>query len=493
MNAGQPVRAESLLEQARPELDEPLLRAEALRLDGRLRVQLRQAATGPALLLEAAQAFEPLDPPRVREVLLETFDVCFVSQRLTAGTTLEAVAEVALGTERADPATATFHDLLLEGTSNLFLERYDVAMPLLREIAATLVSGTAASEDVALLFNFGFVATNELWDEETYATWSRIVEEQARRRGALYALRVALLALSKYEIRRGRFAAARVHYEETAELSRAVGISAEYNRSQAVDLLAWEGDPSAIDAGQEMMGFGTTLGSGAPVAFARMALGTLALSDGRYVDALAAVRPLVDENHPGWSSQALITAVEAAARIGDTANATRALDQLDLRATAAGTPWGLSQLARARALTTDGEGAEAHFHEAIALVERTSIRTELAQTHLLYGEWLRRQQRSLDARVELTIAHDMFSEMGAQGFARRAAGELAATGERVRERTVATANGLTPQETQIARLAATGATNAEIGERLFISANTVDYHLRKVFQEARHLLPPPAP
>jgi DNA-binding CsgD family transcriptional regulator len=176
--------------------------------------------------------------------------------------------------------------------------------------------------------------------------------------------------------------------------------------------------------------------------------------------------------------------VEAGLRTGDEAIAAECLRRLEERAPAAGTAWGLGQLAQARALwARSGDDAERLYREAISLLRTTSIALDVAHAHLLYGEWLRRGNRRKDARTELRTAHDQFLGMGAEGFARRARIELSATGEKVRGRSVTTPSRLTSQEAHVARLAATGATNSEIAARLFISASTVDYHLRKVYRK----------
>jgi DNA-binding NarL/FixJ family response regulator len=150
---------------------------------------------------------------------------------------------------------------------------------------------------------------------------------------------------------------------------------------------------------------------------------------------------------------------------------------------AAGTDWALGIEARLRALLSDGDDADELYKEAIRRLARSRVRVQLARTHLLYGEWLRRQRRRLDAREQLRTAHELFTEFGVEAFAERARLELEATGERARKRTVETPDQLTPQETQIARLAAQGETNREIAARLFISASTVEYHLRKAFRK----------
>ncbi len=203
---------------------------------------------------------------------------------------------------------------------------------------------------------------------------------------------------------------------------------------------------------------------------------------GRYADALAAARRFSEQPEElvfsTWGSFELI---EAATRTGRSDLAADEFRQLSDATRAAGTDWALGVEAESRALLSEDAVAEDLYREAIERLARTRARAWLARAHLVYGEWLRRQRRRLDAREQLRTAHDMLAAMGADGFAERAARELLATGETARRRTVEAGNGLTAQEGQIARLARDGLSNPEIGARLFISPRTVEYHLHKVF------------
>ena len=214
---------------------------------------------------------------------------------------------------------------------------------------------------------------------------------------------------------------------------------------------------------------------------------------GRYEEALAAAQQ--DGEHPHeqlFSTLSLAEVVEAAVRSGKPEPAADALRRLSAHTRAGGTDWALGVEARSRALLSDGETAERLYREAIERLARTRVRVELARAHLLYGEWLRRERRGLDAREQLRHAHKLFTEFGMGAFAERARVELDATGEHARKRTVETRDDLTPQEAQISRLAADGATNHEIAGQLYISPSTVDYHLRKAFRKlgvkSRHQL-----
>jgi DNA-binding CsgD family transcriptional regulator len=226
----------------------------------------------------------------------------------------------------------------------------------------------------------------------------------------------------------------------------------------------------------------TAGGQGIGVQYAQWVAAILFNGLGRYEQALAAARQASEVTPELFlSAWALPELIEASVRSGEAGLGARALERLAEAAAAAGTDWGLGIEARSRALLSEGDTAERLYRQAIDRLSRTRLRPELARGHLLYGEWLRRAGRRVDARQQLRTAHDMLAGIGMEAFAERAGRELQATGERVRKRTVETSDGLTPQESQIARLARDGLSNPEIGARLFLSPRTVEWHLHKVF------------
>jgi DNA-binding CsgD family transcriptional regulator len=243
-------------------------------------------------------------------------------------------------------------------------------------------------------------------------------------------------------------------------------------------------------------------GEGQGLTFVQWGTALLYNGLGRYEDALAAAQQAGEDSHAQrFCNWGLVELIEAATRSGKVERAADALERLSETTRADGSDWALGIEARSRALLSDREAAENFYREAIDRLGRTRLRVELARGRLVYGEWLRRERRRLDAREQLRLAHELFTKFGMEAFAERARIELEATGEHARKRTVDTRDDLTPQEAQISRLAAEGATNREIAAQLFISASTVDYHLRKAFRKlgvksrtqlARRLLQPGA-
>jgi DNA-binding CsgD family transcriptional regulator len=202
---------------------------------------------------------------------------------------------------------------------------------------------------------------------------------------------------------------------------------------------------------------------------------------GHYDQALAAAELVAQYDDIGVLGWSLAELIEAAVRSGEPARASDALKRLSETTRASGTDWALGTEARSRALLSTGETAENCYREAIERLDRTRMRPAVARAHLVYGEWLRRENRRRDARAELRTAHDLFTTMGIEAFADRARRELLATGDTVRKRTVETVSELTAQEAHIARLAVGGRTNVEIGAQLFLSTRTVEWHLGKVY------------
>ena len=230
------------------------------------------------------------------------------------------------------------------------------------------------------------------------------------------------------------------------------------------------------------MGHVVLRSEGTAIAVTEWASAVLGNSLGRYEEALAAAEQ--GSEYPddlGLATWSMVELIEAAARTGLPERAAGAMRRVSATTRASGSDWALGIEARSRALLSEGESAERLYCEAIERLGRIGVRVELARAHLLYGEWLRRENRRVDAREQLRGAYEMLTAMGIAGFAERARRELLATGETVRKRTIETAGQLTPQEAQIARLAGQGLTNTEIGGELFLSPRTVEWHLRKIF------------
>lgn len=384
---------------------------------------------------------------------------------------------------RPEAGGSELTELVLDGFAMRLTGDVVGAVPKLQAVAHALRLGQEP-DDRRLWPWFGFAAALEVWDDEA---GSAILERMARRQraqGALSPLRLTLIALGTTLIAAGRFVDAEACYDEAAELAIAVGLDpALFNRLNG-ELLAWQGKSEEARANVGIA-MAITVAAGYDVYeyIGMQAIAAIELSAGNYDAVRLAVQPSYDHDSVTFGNWALPQLIEAATRLGDRDAAAAALERLSVRAIATGGSWGLGLLARSRALVADDDHAEPHYRDAITLLERTSMRPDLARAHLLYGEWLRRRKRRVDAREQLRIAHDMFGGMGAAGFAERARLELAATGEHAPLSATRPRFDLTPQEARIARLAAQRATSREIAAELFISPNTVDYHLRKVFQK----------
>ena len=458
----------------------PLDESQRVRID-LLRAELAFASSrgteATPLLMAAARRLEPLNSGLAREVYLDAFSAALFGARLNDSVTVSDVARAASRAPRpeGEPAAA---DLLLDGLVAL-VDDYRGGIVLCRRALETLTGDQSQGENVRRLW-LGSVVALELWDDECAYSLSRRSVETARRTGSLSELALALSARTPVLVFCGDLSAAASTVVETESVEEATGISAApYG---ALILAAWRGheresgeliDVTIREAGAR--------GEGIGLAIAEYTRAVLCNGLGRYDEALLAARSAAEHREVVAENWALSELVEAATRADATSRARDALERMSDKAHATATGWALGIEARSRALVSRGAAAEDAFREAVDRLDRTRIRAELARTHLLYGEWLRREGRRVDARERLRTAHDMFDAIGMVAFAERARLELRATGETARKRAAGSPVELTAQEALIARLAVEGLSNPEIGARLFISARTVKYHLGKIF------------
>jgi ATP/maltotriose-dependent transcriptional regulator MalT len=348
--------------------------------------------------------------------------------------------------------------------------------------AATAFAGTEVSGEEVL--RWGWLATAAavyVWDYDTCLAIANREVQVARDAGALEVLAVGVNVLGQAAALSGDFARAALLVAEADAVIEATGARvAPYAALVSAGFRGQEAEGSKlIDA---TIVEATAGGQGTAVQYAHWAKAVLMNSLGRYEEALpAAVAASDDTPELFVATWALSELIEAATRTGSTDLASGALDRLLDSANTSATDWGLGIATRSRALLSEGEVADGLYREAIDRLSLTRLRPELARAHLLYGEWLRRVGRRVDAREQLRTAHEMLAATGMEAFAERARRELLATGQKVRKRAVETRDELTPQENQIARLARDGLSNPEIGARLFLSPRTVEWHLGKVF------------
>jgi DNA-binding CsgD family transcriptional regulator len=477
--AGAPDVALSLLATAEVGPLDELQHARADVLRAQIAFAVNRGGDVPGLLLQAARRLEPLDVALARQTYLEAFSAALFAGRLARGVGLQEVARAARAAPPpAQPGRAA--DLLLDGLALLITEGYPSGAPALRRaLSAFRVEDLPRQEGILLPWLVGFVSM-VLWDDESWHGLAALQLTLAREAGALTALPLALRARVGAHLFVGEVTQAWSALEELEALADATG--SHLVGYGAVVLAAWQGRAAEVpDLIETSINDVLARGEGLGLAGIQWANSVLHNGLGRYEEAFAvAQRASQQPQELLFSTWTLPELIEAASRSGQRREAAAALRRLSEATRASGSEWARGVEARSRALLSEGEAAEDLYREAIDRLAGTRLRVELARAHLLYGEWLRRESRRMDARRQLRRAHEMFSLMGAEAFADRAGRELAATGETVR-RTTAEALDLTPQETRIARLARDGASNQEIATQLFISRKTVEYHLRKVF------------
>ena len=456
---------------------DPLDRARLKLLHGEI-VDLRRTPEALPLLLDAAKQLEPLDVPLSRHAYLSAIRVATVAGRLGPGT-----LEVARARSEAPrvPGEPRAVDLLVDGLAVRFTDGYAASAPALRRALRALCE-EGEREGVSVRWPwFARRVAPELFADDTWHYLATRSVQLTREAGALVALQVALTHLAHVRCLEGDLDGASALLDEADDIAAVTGTEpfhigrlwlAGYRGNEMEATALFEtAEPVAIARG----------GEGIVLTFAEHARAVLYNGLGRYEAALPSAQSAGNRDEIMVSVWSLPELVEAAARSGQGDVANAAIESLSERTRAAGTELALGIEARSKALVSDGAVAERLYREAIERLGRTRLAFELARAHLLYGEWLRRERRRIDARDRLRAAQDMFTSFGAEAFAARAGRELLATGETARKRTVETRDELTAQETQIAQFARDGLSNAEIGARLFISPRTVEYHLHKVF------------
>jgi DNA-binding CsgD family transcriptional regulator len=437
-----------------------------------------RSSDAPPLLLKAAMRLATVDPDLSREAYLESLSAAVIVEGLAVG---GAVVEVARAMGAAPPLTRPRkpHEFLLAAMPAWYEGGYAASVPHFHNALTGFTVGEA--DDELKWLWLACLAAIVVWDDDAWDTLSDRHVRLARSSGALSEIPLALTSRALMLVVVGDLTSAAALIEELDAAIAATG--ARLAPFAAMGLAALRGEyAKAVALIQATTEEAARRGEGMSVV-ACWALAALHNGAGAYPQAMAAARHSVEQpgtlGPPPW---ALVELVEAAVRSGRTDVATDALIQLTAQTSATRTGWALGVEARCRALLSTGDTADALYRESIEHLGRTRMCSGLARTHLLYGEWLRRERRRTDARVQLRTARQLFDDMGMAGFAERARRELLATGETPRKRAVSTpAAELTAQENQIARMARDGLSNPEIGTRLFISPKTVQYHLGKVF------------
>jgi DNA-binding CsgD family transcriptional regulator len=449
-----------------------LQRARLQRLRAQIAFASRRGRDAPPLLLEAARRLDPLDAAMARETYLEAIASAMFAGRLGTGPDERAVAEAARVSNRG-PAPGPA-GRLLDALVTRYTEGYAASVAPLSRALRAFGEPDGGGEDRRWLWLACRLA-QDLWDDELWHVLATCGVRLARETGALSLLPNALNYLAALNVHSGAFTTAARLTDEVDSITRATGIPPL--KYAACMLAAARGDeaPALFEWSWRNA---TERGEGSALGLSSWLTALLHNGHGHYGEALVAARHACEHEDVMAYGWALVELIEAGVRGGQPEEAATALDRLSERTRASGTQWALGIEARCRALLSDDESL---YHESVERLAHSRAAVELARSRLLYGEWLRRENRRLDAREQLRAAHEMFGRMGAAAFADRARRELSATGETVRKRTVETLGELTPQEAQVARLAAQGRTNPEIAALLFLSPRTVEYHLHKVF------------
>ena len=435
----------------------------------------------PAQLLAAAHRLSRLDVRMARDTYLEAVSAVIFAGHLARSPGWEEVGAAARGAPPSPQPGAA--DKLLDALAVRLTDGFTASVPMIRSaLEAFSADDLPVEESLRWLLLAGVIAA-DLWDLEGWQAVTTRHVALTRSTGTISGLPLALDSSAVVLVFAGQLTAAASVVEEVRTASTATGtVQPPFGALALAAIRGHETEARAlIDAAVTE---GALHGQGLGVTVAHCHQAVLCNGLAQYGEAMVAARAAASHQEqfgaPRW---ALAELIEAAVRGGSPEAAADALEQLSEAARASGTDWALGAEACAHALLSQGTAAEDLYREAITRLERTRVRVNLARAHLLYGEWLRREDRLADAREQLTVAYDMLSRFGAEAFAERARRELRAAGKKVGEPSVVDRPTLTVQEAQVARLAGDGLTNPEIGARLFLSPHTVDWHLRKVFSK----------
>ena len=483
--AGDFVAAQTLLVTAEVGPLGELGHAHVQRMQAQIAFALRRGSDAPPLLLRAAQRLQPLDADLARQTYLEALVAAIYAGRLVRGQDALEIARTAQvapfgdsgssGHWRSEPRPDS--ELLLRGLAVRLTDGYAAAAPMLTEALRRYRAQPQELDWLCVSYN---LVAMDLWDDEAWFSLAVGQVRLARANGTLSWLPFALDYLAEIHIQAGQLSAAEALLTEGERIDP--GIRAATLPYVSLLLAAWRGDaPTAAKLTEEMVQGASDRGEGSALTYAEYANAVLHNGLGHYGLAAEAAHQASAVDELVISPWALYELTEAAVRSDQRERAAAAADRLSEIAAASGRDWACGAAARSRALLAEGRAAEEEYREAIERLSRTRMATHLARTRLSYGEWLRRENRRIDARHQLRPAFDAFVSMGTQALAERARRELVATGEKVRKRTGDTRAELTPQEEEIAQLARDGRTNPEIGAQLFIGARTVEWHLGKVF------------
>jgi DNA-binding CsgD family transcriptional regulator len=476
--AGAPEAALELVAAAELAPLDELQRARVDRLRAEFAFNLRRSDALP-LLLAAARRLAPLDAALARETHLDALGAAIFAGVGGDRELREAAAAARVAPPPPRPPRPIDH--LLDGLAIRFTDGYAAGVPALRRALDAFEHDRrrTGGGDLRWLW-LGWQVASDIWEDGSWDALTAWAVGTARDRGELTLLPMALLYRAAAEMWAGAFDTASVLADEAAAIAREIGVRPLTHI--AIALAAWRGHHDrALELIASVIADATARGEGRGVRVAEYTRALLYNGLGRYEDALVAAERSSDGDAFGLFDWALVELIEAAARCGRRDVGATALRRLEERTSVAATDWALGTQARSRALLTDGAEAEPLYREALERLAPDRVAVFSARAQLVYGEWLRREGRRVDAREQLRAAYERFGNMGAEGFAERARRELAATGETPRKRSVATRDALTAQEPQIAQLAAEGLSNAEIGAQMFISYRTVEWHMKKVF------------